>query len=628
MQKPYHRTLLLLTLTFLSAPLLTAQAAAPATPQPTQTIPGLGTLTFPTSTTNPQAQTAFLRGLLLLHVFEYDDAAHAFQQAEQLDPAFAMAYWGEAMTHNHPVWNEVDPAAGNAALAKLAPTPADRTARVQDPRQKAYLEAVEILYQPTGTKAQHDVQYATAMQSLAQAYPADDEAQLFYALALLGRSEGIRDVPTYLQAAAISQAAFERNPQHPGAAHYWIHGMDDPDHAAQALPAARALSKIAPDAAHALHMCSHIFMALGMWDDVVEANLQAIRVGDAQDHAANRPILTCGHYVLWLQYGYYQQGRPHDGDQLFTACQTTAKAYLAWIDARPDAQSSARPIPDVLTPNPQANVQSYPQPTLPQHPQDTTQAAVKSYPQTPNPSSPQPNSATASQPTATASRHQRLANRANSGLILLRGTAIIETAQSQGSIVDTTIDTTGLGPTAGWNTFATGYAAALRHDLPTLEAALDTLRRTGQDYRNQPNVDPESVSYLSILTDLAGALLSAASGNKPSAIAQAQRAADTYDTMAFDFGPPATLLPPNELLGDLLLEDDQPQLARDAYTASLRRAPNRTLSLLGLARAQEAADDPVSAHATWKLLAAVLHNAEPNNPIAAEARSHLNTAAK
>ena len=96
------------------------------------------------------------------------------------------------------------------------------------------------------------------------------------------RSEGVRDVPTYLKAAAIAKAVFVRNPEHPGAAHYWIHGMDDPQHAAGALEAARALSKIAPDAGHAQHMCSHIFMALGMWDDVVRANIAAMRVVNHQ----------------------------------------------------------------------------------------------------------------------------------------------------------------------------------------------------------------------------------------------------------------------------------------------------------------------------------------------------------
>jgi hypothetical protein len=99
-------------------------------PAQAQTISSLGTATFPTSTHSPGAQTAFIRGLLLLHVFEYDDAANAFRSAQKIDPTFAMAYYGEAMTHNHPVWNQLDVPAGQAALNKLAPTPGARAARV------------------------------------------------------------------------------------------------------------------------------------------------------------------------------------------------------------------------------------------------------------------------------------------------------------------------------------------------------------------------------------------------------------------------------------------------------------------------------------------------------------------
>ena len=313
-------------------------AAQPALPQ---TIAGLGTATFPTSTHSAEAQTEFIRGLLLLHVFEYDDAAKAFQSAEKIDPTFAMAYWGEAMTHNHPVWNELDVPAGQAALNKLAPTPEARAAIIADPRQKAFLAAVEILYTDKGTNPERDAVYATAMQMVEEAYRKDDESQLFYSLALLGRSEGVRDVPTYLQAAAIAKAAYDRNPNHPGAAHYWIHGMDDPDHAAGALVAARSLSKIAPDAGHAQHMCSHIFMALGMWQEVVDANIQAMKVVDDHARAAGRPIVDCGHYAIWLQYAYDQQGRHEDANRVLASCQSTGKQAADAMDAHQGHSTSS-----------------------------------------------------------------------------------------------------------------------------------------------------------------------------------------------------------------------------------------------------------------------------------------------
>ncbi len=273
-----------------------------------QTIPGLGTVSFPTSTTVPAAQRAFARGVLLLHVFEYPAAAAAFREAQRLDQTFVMAYWGEAMTYTHPVWNEQDVPAARAALARAPMAPTER--------ERGYLRAVEVLY-GDGPKARRDTAYSIAMQRLVDANPRDDEARLFYALSLLGLSQSVRQVPTYLGAAAIAESVFARQPRHPGAAHYWIHGMDDPDHAAGALRAARALAGIAPDAGHALHMTSHIFVALGAWDDVVEANERAVRV-------AHRST-ACGHYNAFLHYGYLEQGRVIQARRLLAACRDQAQ---------------------------------------------------------------------------------------------------------------------------------------------------------------------------------------------------------------------------------------------------------------------------------------------------------------
>ena len=295
-----------------------AAAGRSQTPQP-MTIHGLGTLSFPTSTHSAPAESAFVRGVLLLHVFEYDRALPEFQAAERLDPAMAMAYWGEAMTYNHGVWDEQDRPAALAALARLAPTAAAREARAGTPRERGYLHAVDVLY-GDGPKARRDTLYSRAMAQLLRTHPADDEARAFYALSLLGLSQGVRNVPTYLHAAATAESVFARNPQHPGAAHYWIHGMDDPDHAAQALPAARALSVIAPDAGHAQHMTSHIFMALGMWSDVVRANVNAMRVVNQARKAAGQSPSFCGHYNFWLEYGELQLGQFDQARTLLDGC--------------------------------------------------------------------------------------------------------------------------------------------------------------------------------------------------------------------------------------------------------------------------------------------------------------------
>jgi tetratricopeptide (TPR) repeat protein len=265
------------------------------------------------------AQKDFLHGLAQLHNFEYEFAAEDFQRAQKTDPDFVMAYWGEAMTFNHPIWMEQDADAARAALKKLGSTPEARAAKAKTPREKAFLHAVEVLY-GDGEKSGRDFKYAEAMRLLHDAYPDDIEATCFYALALLGTAHNGRDIPTYMRAAGLLEDIFYAHPQHPGAAHYLIHSFDDPIHAPLGLPAARAYSKIAPDAGHAQHMTSHIFLALGMWDDVVKANENAMDVVNRQRKAVGKPDSFCGHYNEWLQYAYLQQGRFAEAKKLTLGC--------------------------------------------------------------------------------------------------------------------------------------------------------------------------------------------------------------------------------------------------------------------------------------------------------------------
>lgn len=259
----------------------------------------LGTISFPNSGTKA-AQRPFIRGVLLLHSFEYQDAATAFREAQRLDPHFALAYWGEAMTWTHPIWDQQNVDSARAVLARLAPSPEQRRARAPTPRERGYLEAVEILY-GDGGKARRDTLYSAAMARLSEAYPRDLEAKAFYALSLMGLSQGTRNVPTYMRAGALAEDVFLANPDHPGAAHYIIHAFDDAVHAPLGLRAARAYARIAPGAAHAQHMTSHIFVSLGMWDETVDANVFAL--------GPDRSKYTANHYSAWLDYAYLQQGR-------------------------------------------------------------------------------------------------------------------------------------------------------------------------------------------------------------------------------------------------------------------------------------------------------------------------------
>ncbi|MBP7779746.1 MAG: hypothetical protein KA371_21725 [Acidobacteria bacterium] len=236
-----------------------------------------GTITFPTSGA-PAAQEAFLTGVKALHNFQFDEAALAFQEAEKADPNFAMAYWGEAMSHNHPLWAQQDIAKSKAALDKLAPTHEARLAKAKLPKEKALLEAMQVLYFSPGDKLARDIAYSNAMARLYAQYPDDNEIGTFYALSLLGSVRpGDSGYRRQALAASIAEKIFAANPQHPGAAHFIIHSFDDPDHAPLALEAANAYAKIAPSAAHALHMPSHIYVQRGMWEQVKQSNIVAYK---------------------------------------------------------------------------------------------------------------------------------------------------------------------------------------------------------------------------------------------------------------------------------------------------------------------------------------------------------------
>ncbi len=546
-----RNALLGITALFLVVPLSIASA------QQLVSIPGLGAASFPTSTQSAAAQQEFMRGLLLLHLFEYAHAAKAFVAAEQADPSFAMAYWGEAMTYNHPVWNQVDPVAGEAALNKFAPTPQARAARIKDPRERTYMAAVEILYSGKGSKTERDAHYSDAMQALAQTYPRDDEAQLFYALSLLGRSEGVRDVPTYLKAAEIAKAVFKRNPHHPGAAHYWIHGMDDPQHAAGALVAARALSKIAPDAAHAQHMCSHIFLALGMWSDVVNANIAATSVTDRQAIAAGRQPVHCGHYNYWLLYGYIEQGRVTEAEKVLAACHEDAAA------AHLNAASRAAIDPD----------------------QTKTGSFI------------------AMQDTFLLNVEPPLSSSAASLSVNLDG-AVMSRFRHAYSL--------GLAESNA------GNAAAAQEQLTQLEQLLPLLPAIFERNAVPPDDPSRAVPEIEHL-QLKAAVL-AAQSHLDDAIALLRQALEKSRNLPYAFGPPDPEKPTEEFLGDLLMREGKPGEALGPYMSQLKHTPNRTHSLLGLAKAESAVGDKAAARETARKLLSIWRQADLNYEPLAEAR--------
>ena len=290
--------------------LAAALAVAPAHSQE------LGTITFPTSGA-PAAQTAFLQGVMQLHSFEFDEAAASFQRAQKIDPTFAMAYWGEAMSHNHPLWAQQDTKAAQAILQKIAPTLKERLAKAKLPKEKAFLGAIDVLYSSPGDKLARDNAYSEALAAMYAVWPDDHEVSTWYALSLLGTVRPTdRGFRRQALAASIAQKVFAENPKHPGAAHFIIHAFDDPDHAPLGLPAARAYAGIAPSAAHALHMPSHIFVQRGMWEDVRKSNIVAYK---AATELNARMKLAEGredfHTLSWLQYANLMLGNIDEAKQ-------------------------------------------------------------------------------------------------------------------------------------------------------------------------------------------------------------------------------------------------------------------------------------------------------------------------
>ena len=268
----------------------------------------LGTVHFPTSCRAVEAE--FTRAVALLHSFGYAEARRAFEEVAAKDPACGIAQWGIAMTWYHPIW--APPTAAELAAGRAAAEAAARIGAGTD-RERGYIAAIGTFYRDSGTvdHRARALAYRDAMEQLANRFPDDHEARIFYALSLLGSAPpGDAAFANQKKAAAILNGLLPEEPKHPGIAHYMIHAFDYPALAADALPAARAYAKIAPDSPHALHMPSHIFTRLGLWNESIASNLasaEAARQLVARRHpgAASFDAL---HALDYLEYAYLQIG--------------------------------------------------------------------------------------------------------------------------------------------------------------------------------------------------------------------------------------------------------------------------------------------------------------------------------
>ena len=277
----------------------------------------LGTVHFPISCTAVQGK--FERGVALLHNFFYPETVKAFQAIIKEDPDCAIAYWGLAMSElPNPLVPPFPPANLKAGWEAIQQ---GKAAKTQTPREAEYLAAIEVFYKDYD-KIDHRTRaglYEQAMQRLHEQYPDDSEAAIFYALALNGAVDfDDKNYTKQLKAAAILNEEAKKQPNHPGIAHYLIHSYDFAPLAAMCVSTAQLYDKIAPTAPHALHMPSHIYSMLGMWDDSVRSNLAAKAAAD--DYAAkNFPDKThysISHVLDFMIVAYLQTAKDREAKQI------------------------------------------------------------------------------------------------------------------------------------------------------------------------------------------------------------------------------------------------------------------------------------------------------------------------
>ena len=522
------------------------------------TAGGLGTVYFPTSG-SAAAQSAFTRGITLIHSFEYAAAARAFRDAERADGRFALPYWFEALTHSPILWGIDDAPAARQVLARLAPTPGARLAKAATARERAYGAAVEAFFADTDLTTRLRG-FADSTRALAKRDTADREASVFASIAQqMYLDRGSVPQPEYdarlADAIRFAMRVFDANPQHPGAAHYLIHVSDvhpapltpsfalQPDLALQptlaqtVLPAAYAYARIAPDAEHAQHMPSHVFLKLGLWDEQVASNERAWRASVAETAREHLPKSQLDfHDLLWLQYGYLQQGRWRAA----RAFVDSARRLIAGEDKAGIAKVDALYVVPML------------------------QVAYA---------------------TETGDWRDAPAGRPYTAPVGPR--AAVQRERGFMRTVDV------------------GRATGVLMRGETAPAWIDSVAPTAA------NADPTAAIELQ-------ALRAERRADTTAALDLWRRAALVEDTMP-PIGPPRWLRA-HERAGALLLASHRAVDAERQYAQALRFTPNRSLALLGLARARLAQGDTVGAAFVYRRLADNWRAADADLPALAEVR--------
>jgi tetratricopeptide (TPR) repeat protein len=508
-------------------------------------LSGTRAVTLQTSESS-DAQAAFHRGITALHYFEYEDANEAFRDAARIDPSFAMAHWGEAMTYHQTLWRNENVPEARRALARLAPTPAGRIAKARTPKEQAWLDAVEHLFGDADADTRRR-RYADAMAQFYAREPGDPDVASLYALALLGtmsrsligftdahegHSQALAGSEVQTEVRGILERVLQSHPEHPGALHYLLHNQDDPQHAKQALAAARTLARIAPASSHARHMPAHIFLQLGLWHDAALSDRSAF--AESASWVARKRLdlaLRNYHALSWLQYELLQLGRYRE----------------------------ARATMDEL------------------------------------------------EPVVKASGQLGLL----SDLSSMRARYVIESAAWTLLAGENNFGNVN-------ELFAIGVSAAYAGDVARAERARRGLADRAQDPREGDLRPAIAIMELELVAAIAHA-----AGRGDEAVRTLQTAAEREAQLPAPLGLPAPIKPAAELLGEVLVAVGRPSEAVSFFAQTLLRYPNRSLSVLGLARAASAAGNPDAARRHYAILLTNYDQADADLPVLREARAAL-----
>jgi hypothetical protein len=495
----------------------------------------LGQVHFPVSC-GAETQSKFDRAVALLHSFWYSEGVKAFTAVTEADPNCAMGYWGIAMSHWYPLWQPP-----SEAMLKKGWEAVERAKALgaKTDRERQYIAAIESFYKdaPQISHRTRALAYEKAMERLSAQYPEDREAAIFYALAL--NATILATDKTYanqLKAAEILERVFAEQPAHPGVAHYLIHSYDYPALASRGLEAARRYAAIAPSSPHALHMPSHIFTRLGLWQESVASNRDS--AASSKEHHA---VFEQLHALDYQAYGYLQGAQDREARQVVDECQALAKEDLEHFAA------------------------AYAYAAIP------ARYALERR---------QWSEAAALEPRPSRVKYTE---------------AITYFARALGAA-------------------RSGDAVRARPNVEKLQELHKALVETKQDYW---------AGQVEIQQRAAAAWLARAEGKPEDAVRLMREAAALEDATEKHPVTPGPIFPARELLGDLLLELEQPAPALQEFEASIPKEPNRFNGLYGAARAAELAGEAEKARTYYGQLVALSAGGDTDRLALQQAKAFL-----